>query len=379
MRSPWSSKIVADFHWLEMELSSLLIQIELRDALSTQVSTRWLAAMQFAAMIVEVHRRLSKSGQNAIEGCLRDGLNSEFPAIYLEMEIAQLLMLEGFDVSFPDLEGHGRVDLHYENERIEGEVECKSLSVDAGRKIHRRDFYRFIDDVAGILTSRVEAAAQELLVISVSDRFPDDKDSRRALVNAAQKVLSESNSHAESCDWYSVERRSLDVLGKHPVNATGDIYTSCRKTFGEQCHVAGPMTDRAVCLVVATSQKQDDTTKPMLEAMKKAFEQLSPRQPGFIAVQFNDIEAQALALPHLRERSMAACRYLFGTRDSEKLAAVYFCAYAAIQIIDGGIGTPAYVCWNPRLSISPDGLPFRTSISDDDFARVLGLDRSSRH
>jgi hypothetical protein len=54
---------------------------------------------------------------------------------------------------------------------------------------------------------------------------------------------------------------------------------------------------------------------------------------------------------------------------------VYFCGYAAIRIMDGNVGTPAYACWNPSLTSSPDGLPFRTSIDDDDYARLIGWDQ----
>ena len=336
------------------------------------VTPRELAALRFAAMIVELHSRLSKAGRKAIEGRLRDGLNSGFESLFLEVEMAQLLMDEGFDVSFPDLEGCGRVDLHFKKQQIEGEMECKSLSADAGRKIHRRDFYRFIAEINDVLLDRIESAARDLLVITVADRFPSDDNNRRILVNTSRKVLTASEPHPENGEWFTIEKQSLDVLRGIPMGGSEDFYAACRSAFGEQCHVAGPMLDGRSCLVVVASRKQDDTTKPLLESLKKAHEQLSPSVPGFIAVQFNDIEAKDLAQAKLRENSSAVCNYLFNSRESDFLAAVYFCAYASIRITEGHVGTPAYACWNPRLSASPDGLPFRSAVDDDTFARLIG-------
>lgn len=373
LRSPWTMKIVADYHWLEMELSARMVEVEHTECVRAPVSVRCLAALHFAAMIVEVHRRSSAAGRMAIEGRLRDGLKSGFPAAYLEMEVAKLLMEEGFDVGFPDLEGEAGADLSFTKGHIHGEVECKSQSADAGRKVHRPDFYRFIDEVSDATVSRALAGFRELLLVTVADRFPHENDRRRMLVDATRRAIVEPGADCDANGQFTIERRSLDELGPVRIADARELHAACRNKFGHYCHVAGPATESGACLVVARSCRGDDTSKPLLDALKKAQEQLASDRPGFIAMQFNDIEPQALILPHLRERCAIVSNYLFRSRTCEHLAATYFCAYAGLHIAEQGIGTPAFACWNPTLRFSREGLPFQRQLSDADFARALGV------
>lgn len=372
MRSPWAAKIVADYHWLEMDLSARMIEVEVTETHSEQVTARTLAALRFAACIVEIHSRLSPSGRTAIQGRLRDGLKSGFAALYLEMEMAQLLLDGGFDVEFPDLEGEGRVDLLFSRDHVSGEIECKSQSADAGRKIHRRDFYRFIDQISDAIAKRAQDGAREILVVTVIDRFPHDDSLRGELAGAVTNVLADATGAASSHgSWYTIERESIDVLGALPKDGFANAFAACRSRYGDHCHAAGPWTASAACLVVVRSRKEDDISEPLLIALKKAHEQLSGKRPGFIAVQYNDIESRDLALPHLRKRAAILSQYLFASRDASHLAAVYFCAYAGLHIADAGVGTPGFACWNPSLTLSAEGLPFRHGPSDDEFAKLL--------
>lgn len=141
-------KIVSDYHWLEMEIGFqtdvLAKEGRLRHDLVDELI---MASLNFAATTVEIHSHLSPKGRQVQEGRLRDALKAEngFAPIYLEFDLAQRLMDHGYDVEFMDLEGKGQFDLLFCRGIFAGEVECKSLSVDAGRPIHRKDFYRFME------------------------------------------------------------------------------------------------------------------------------------------------------------------------------------------------------------------------------------------
>jgi len=140
-RSDTQIKIVSDYHWLEIFLSEQADAVASRGRLDEPTMPEDFAVLQFAAMVVEVFDRLSPRGQNSLQGRLRSALAAEtgFAALYLEFDMARRLFDEGNEVEFSDLEGTAQYDLLFSNERISGEVECKSLSADAGRKIHRKD------------------------------------------------------------------------------------------------------------------------------------------------------------------------------------------------------------------------------------------------
>lgn len=310
--SPYRAKIVSDYHWLEMELSAQLIVLrEHGRLLPDEVSARSMGALMFAATVVDVHERLSEAGRAALIGRLRDGLKTGFAGLYLEIDLTQLLLLEGFEIMLADLEGVARHDLQFRRERIEGDLECKSLSADAGRKIHRRDFYRFIDTLGSCLLERTKNAP-EVLLVTLDDRLPGDNVSQRTLRAAALQLFAEARVSSMRGNFFTLKREPFERrLGEALEKAQGDFRAACQRTYGNHCHVAGSMGEGGGCLVVVRSQREDDHSKPQLEALRTAVSQLSGRRPGFIAIQYEEIEPADLTLPHLRRRAMLLDNVIF--------------------------------------------------------------------
>src|SRR5664280_1433796 len=97
--SPAQEKIVRDYHWLEIVLGLLAF-----DPLGGEQTGRRevgeLVALQFAAALTEVNRRLSPKGQKALRGRLLDSLKAEngLAPLHLEMEMGMLLLGEGFEI-----------------------------------------------------------------------------------------------------------------------------------------------------------------------------------------------------------------------------------------------------------------------------------------
>ena len=69
-------------------------------------------------------------------------------------DLAQRLMDAGFDVNFADMEARAQFDLLFSRDVFSGEVECKLISVDAGRQIYRKDFYRFMEALSPALKAQ---------------------------------------------------------------------------------------------------------------------------------------------------------------------------------------------------------------------------------
>jgi hypothetical protein len=382
-RSLFQAKIVTDHHWLEMELAVLMDLQSTHGRLPPeQIGPQSMAALRFAGTVVEAHARITPTGRKSLEGRLRDSLNSTFPSFFLEMEIALRLFEEGFEVEFPDIEGTGLVDLFFRKDAVEGEVECKSLSADAGRKIHRKDFYRFVDAIRSTIEAHASSRSRSILLVTLRDRLPTDDISQNTLRAAALRVLKAPERRGEHGPFFSVEREAFEqrldptFLQDHATFARrqSEFYTACQKAFGDACHVTGGMGPDGACFVVMRSEREDDHSKPTLEAIKKAATQLSSSRPGFVAVQYEDIEARDLTLPHLRRRSALLANNVFHSSHGAHVAGVYYCAYAGLQVDQNRLATPAFVCINPKLKFSLDGLPFRLGIRNSEFAQALGVD-----
>lgn len=128
-------------------------------------------------------------------------------------------------------------------------------------------------------------------------------------------------------------------------------------------------------MIVMRSLREDDTSKPMLEAMRKAASQFSRQRPAFIAIQEHGIEAADLMLPHVRRRAGILSYALFGHYAAAHVNATYITGFGAVVARDGQMGTPAFAIPNPEPAFpisAPDAAPFLVSISDADYAAAIG-------
>ncbi|MGH8634237.1 MAG: hypothetical protein ACRET7_08900 [Burkholderiales bacterium] len=373
---PFQDKIAADYHWLELALSEQMIINEVFGRLVPErLTLRHVAALHFAGMVVEVYGHLSAKGRTSLEGRIRDALKAEtgFASLYLEMDIALRLLGDGFDIEFPDLEGTAQYDLRFFKGTTDGEVECKSLSADAGRKIHRKDFYRFIDAIGPKIAQRAENGANEVLVVTLEDRLPSDTAQQNALRAAAIRMLADPNIGQFDGNFFTIVRDNYaGRLRAAAAKSQSEFYKACSDDYGEDCHASGAMTPDGGCLIVMRSHRADDHSRPLLEAIKKAATQLSGKRPGFIAVQFDDITPADLVLAHLRRRAGILSYYLFHEYKAAHVAAAYFCVYGGLTASPGGLGTPAFAVPNPEFNFKQnENLPFLTSLPDEDFARLV--------
>lgn len=379
MRSLFQSKIVADFHWLELALSEQMI---VREAYGNLVpghlTIESLSTLYFAQTLVEVHRRLSPHGRNVLEGRIRDALKADvgFAPLYLEMGVARRLFNAGYEVEFSDTEGVAQFDFRFWKGNAHGEVECKSLSCDAGRKIHRKDFYRFIEALSDLIAVRVSSGVKEILLVTLNDRLPAEERRQNALREVAKRLLTDHALTRVDGDFFIITREGYDSrLEQASFSGPQEFYKVCRELYGDNCHVSGPVTPDGVCLIVMRSQREDDHSDPMLEAMKKAAKQFSGKRPAFIAMQFDDIEPADLLLRHLRRRVGLLSNYLFHQDHASHVAATYFTAYRGLVVSETGIGEPAFSVPNPKPAypVAPeDYSPFLGHIPDGEFARLLG-------
>jgi hypothetical protein len=375
-RSPMLQKICSDYHWLELLLHDQSRSISAHGQLAPPLIVEDIAVLHFIAMLLEVHARLTPAGKARLEGRVRAALSAEtgFAALYLEMDIAHRLFNAGCDVEFPDLEGTAQCDLLFSNARVSGEVECKSLSADAGRKIHRKDFYRLLQPLEQYLLRRAQAGAREVLLVTLKDRLPSKTASQQRLRDAIERAASGAKSPIDG-DFFSIQRQDFGPTLEAALSADRSaFYKACNDRFGENVHVAGPMSDQGCSVVVMRSLLGDDTSRPWLDAMEKAASQFSGTRPGFIAVQVNDVATHELMHPHLRRRAEVLANAIFRRSCGQNVAAVFISPYRGLMEGEAGLVAPAFGFFNleSRFEIDPaDFSPFYGTMPDHEFARRI--------
>ena len=376
-RSPFLWKIVADYHWLEMALSYQSEVLRHGGSLNhALMDTPSRVALQFAGTVVEIHSRLGPRGRRTLEGRLVSATKAEtgFAALFLELDLARRLMDAGYDVDFPDLEGTDQYDLMFRRGDVACEIECKSLSADAGRKIHRKDFYRFMEAIRPALTDRMES--HDVLVVSLRDRFSSTLDDQRQLRKDVVDILQRGAPSQLVRAEYRLERNELaECLPNLKFCDEQEVLKECTNAFGQNLHVSGLSALDRGCLLVMRSEREDDTSKPLLEAMRKASSQFSGKNPSFIAVQFQEIKTADLMLPHLRRRAGILSYALFGHYGGSHINSTYFCGYGTVIHRDNLLGTPAFSIPNPqpRFQISlGDAAPILMGITDEEYVLALG-------
>lgn len=371
---PYRAKIALDYHWLEIGLNTEIEWLACDGSLNEN-DPMILAALHFAVMIVEVHNRLEPEAQNVLRGRLRNALSAEtgFAALFLEMDLAMRIIASGGDVAFPDSQEEGTFDLLGTVAGVEFEIECKSISVDAGRAIHRKDFYRFIEAISPDIDRR-RAFQQCFLIISLRDRLPSNTRTQSSLRSMVAQVLKSDLEELVSGDGIQVEKRAV-YDGMSPDAFVGpDGPDKLRHFFGLHAHIVGAFTDSGACVVIMKSEREDDTSAPVLEAMRKGASQLSSGRPSYIAVQFQDITPADLMSPSLRYRMGILSYALFGHYQATHVNATYFCGYGAVVKNEDIVSAPAFAVPNPTpaFPIAPPVAPFVTEVTDTEFATLVG-------
>lgn len=314
--SAYLAMIVADYHWLEMAISYQGDVLGKHGRLDPGlVDIPSLAALRFASTVVQAHRQLSPKGRTSLEGRPRDALSAEvgLAPVFLEMELGQRLSEAGHDVTFPDLEGTAQHDIQFGRGVFQCEVECKSLSADAGRQIHRKNFYRFIDSVAPSIEARAMQPGCDVLVVTLVERLSSRTSDQQQIRVDLGTMLSAGPRELVRAAYRMERKRYDECLADAPLNDRRAYYEACQRAFGSNCHAAGMIDPlgECGCLIVMRSDREDDTSLPLLEAMRKAASQLSGKRPSFIAVQFNNVASEDISRLSIMRRTQMLATALF--------------------------------------------------------------------
>lgn len=337
--SPFQSHLVQQYHWLELELAYLAKRRRQLGRLTARMeSAQSYSALYFAAAVVELDARLSPKGRNNLRGRLRDGLKAKagFGPIYLEVIQAVQTMAAGFDLSPSDLEGIARHDLSFQKGPLSLNIECKHLSVDAGRQIHQRDFYRLMEDLRGNLERETgPEVVPAVISIILSGRMPTSNEEYKILLSAVRESCTSSTGSENHGKNFAIYRSSYaSTFGLLPLGDAAALKKAAQGRFGANCHLVSTGEQGGKLTIVVSSEKEDDHSKPQLTAMKSALKQLPSDDPAVICLQFDDLSFEELMSSSVAEHFQLLANYFFRTCDASHVARVEFSAYQPTIRVD---------------------------------------------
>lgn len=329
-QSPIAGHHLSELAITERTLVDLHRQIRSRGRLKTDRPAEVHAILSFATMIVEIERRLSSAGSDQLRGRLRDALRSErgFEPLRHEMIAASHMLRDGWDITLVDLEGLENFDILATDGEIELELECKTASVDMGRKLHRRDIYRLLDACHDAFSvAAVNPEATILIELTVADRLP----TRDADFNAIAAHLNHIAQHEPEGEYegeeYRIRKRLLDVPG-NSMRRPESLRETLPDEFPNPDFHAGIFgIGDSTALLVVRSDKPDQKLAYLYKQLKRAHEQFSGWRASSLWVNVEDVEPEAWR--HLKDQSGLqhfTSRYLGSpSRDN-----VCFVAYSSL-------------------------------------------------
>lgn len=259
----------------------------------------------FIAVAVRVHASLSERGKARFAGGIRSALEKEagFGPLAFEMKMVAHLMSRGFDVEFQDLESGGGYDFLARRDSIEIEVECKHLSADIGRQIHRLKIY----DLGGVLYPVLSRDADlanggQFVQVTLPGRLTGNKTQQDAIAQRIEAILSGSTINGDdtvcavSVQSFSLKTSPFRGERGHKL-AMKDVEEYVRQAFNvEDAHIlANWRPDRAAVVVHFQSRKQDKVLDEIFRRLKDdAKRQFSGKLPAFLCVHLADLTEEQL-------------------------------------------------------------------------------------
>ena len=333
--------------------------------------------LAFAAMTVRCHERLTPKGRNRLAGMLRSATRGDFglgPVAY-EMKVASHLMSREYDVQFHDLEGGQGHDLLAAKDGMSLEVECTHMSGDAGRKIHRKELYRFGDRAAAWMRDHLGNLTTGLFVqLTIPGRLESADDYQKTMCALVGRGLLSGDTDTEQ-DGNRVHVRAFDVESvAGPWTATDAFGTGAMEArllshfdlVNKNALVYFRPRQSVVVLLIVSDQKDEVLNGMHAELRKKTKGQFTGNRPGILCCHLADLTQEQLL--SLGQGEGTGLDYL-ATDLIHRRPHLYSVSYTATGSTRGGAresvreNGPAYTVTNPdhpnagddRLSVFLEG------------------------
>jgi hypothetical protein len=304
-QNPPIERLFNERYSLELEMQRLRRTVSLGRRIKMPKTNREYTLLSFIAVVTRVHDRLGIGGRRRLVGMLYDGLKAEYGLAPLqhEMHLATHLMSRGFDVTFSDIELGGGFDMLARKDDIELEVECKTVSADIGRKVHRRRLYQLSALLYPLLSSALDRrSGGYLLQITVPQRLDGNDQHLREISKAVDHALQAGISTPGPVPC-AIDYRTFSFAGSPFETADPSqldeeavreyLEQAVGHPFGHALMVFRP-PDGLVVVTIESAQA-DRVMHGLVEQLKRAVKgQLTGTRPALIGVRLSDVTASEL-------------------------------------------------------------------------------------
>ncbi len=259
-------------------------------------------AMAFIAQTVSLIDAVSeKEGRqlaNRITGAIKNN-PEDIRALQLELATATHFLLSGYNVSFPDATGSERFDLLVKGAgELDVEVECKFITRDKGKKVHRKDLHEFHQMVVPHVDAHLGTSSSNVIVeIVVADRFPTSLgDKRRLSEKVRDSLINGSTESSDDIAEVSIRNHPLDEISvsKFDKEKNRDLVDKLTGTTNQNILISENKHGRKTILVVRSNQNDtvlDSIYETLSEASKK---QLTGKRPALLVARLHSIGIDGL-------------------------------------------------------------------------------------
>jgi len=203
-----------------------------------------------------------------------------------ELALAINFFRLGYDVQFIDLEDKGNYDLLVSDGTRELEIECKTKSADAGRKITRSNFYLLCD----VLVARLAASKQQIaLLLKSNGRLSGRQEFFERLAEEIKRCL---NTGDENGQLESVEFRIVNLPETLRIRNDHEARVALAPYWSPSAHYF-VFSNSFTLIVGCESTEADRVLKAISEELKDGADQLSKTRPALMACFLEEIDDDA--------------------------------------------------------------------------------------
>ncbi len=259
--------------------------------------------MAFAAQILSISEA-SGNTQRAqlvrrVHGALKNP--DDMRGLRLELTAATHFLRRGLDVQWPEMIGGGTMDLMIHGLSPQGlEIECKSISDDKGRKIHKREALEFCSLVAPQLNDLGKGLKTGIVaVLTLDGRMPGNFADRKKLAKSVVRNVLSGTSNCQldgaNLQIHEFDPALLGGLGEDGIPVISrDRVDSITGTTNRQALIVGRKSGGAIVLVLQSAQDDSLLTYTFDTLSKSAIKQLSGERAGMFLVGLEGLEAESL-------------------------------------------------------------------------------------
>jgi len=259
-------------------------------------------AISLAAQVLSIMDHTSSVEAKKLVQRIRGAFKNpdDMRAIQLEIMAATHFVIRGHAIIWPEMEGAGTFDLLVKDLGTNGlEVECKSVSEDKGRKIHRREaleFHQLVKPKLQTLSRNLQTGIS--VVLTVPGRLPTSFRQKQELAkHVIDSVLTAQSMVSEDGSDIRVSEFDIATLGvietESGLTISREAIDQITATKNRELMILG---NKNGAIIFVLQSRQDDTLLQCVfdTVSESAKNQVSKNRPALFLVGLHGMEAESL-------------------------------------------------------------------------------------